>query len=125
MELWQRHWPAIDSYKALIIALTEHLGYCNCAYDDAIPFLRDFLRLVDKRTNVASDSDKFRQASVELETFLRNSASSAVQSWFVYALDKADLIMHGFNLYDILMMDRGWWLLDGLERFPEPPPSSD
>jgi hypothetical protein len=57
--------------------------------------------------------------------FLRRSASTAVQSWFVYALDKADLVTHGFNLYDILMMDRGWWLLDGLERFPDPPPPPD
>ncbi|MFO1046137.1 MAG: hypothetical protein U0941_30535 [Planctomycetaceae bacterium] len=43
----------------------------------------------------------------------------------MYALDKADVITHGFNLYDILMMDRGWWLLDGLERFPEPPRLQD
>ena len=125
MELWQRRWQAIDSHKALIIALKEHMGYCTCAYDNAVPFLRDFLRLVDRRTNGASDSEVFRQASVDLEAFLRNSSSSAVQSWFVYALDKADLITHGFNLYDILMMDRGWWLLDGLERFPEPPPPDE
>ena len=125
MELWQRRWSAIDSHRALILALEEHLGYCTCAYDNAVPFLRDFLRLVEKRTNCATDSERFHQASVELEEFLRRSASSAVQSWFVYALDKADVITHGFNLYDILMMDRGWWLLDGLERFPEPPRLQD
>jgi hypothetical protein len=56
---------------------------------------------------------------------LQGAGSSAMQSWFVYALDKADLVMHGFNLYDVLLMDRGRWLLDGLERFPEPPPVSD
>jgi len=125
VELWQRRWPAIDSHVALIKALEEHPGYCTCAYDNAIPFLRDFLRLVDRRTKGASDSNRFRQASAELEAFLRESASPAVQSWFVYALDKADLITHGFNLYDILMMDRGWRLLDGLERFAKPPPKDD
>jgi hypothetical protein len=33
--------------------------------------------------------------------------------------------MHGFNLYDVLIMDRGRWLLDGLERFPGPPPGEN
>ena len=33
--------------------------------------------------------------------------------------------MHGFNLYDLLIMDRGRWLLDGLERLPEPPPAEE
>jgi hypothetical protein len=44
-----------------------------------------------------------------------------MQSWFVSALDRADLLMHGFNLYAVLITDRGRWLLDGLERFLEPP----
>jgi hypothetical protein len=43
----------------------------------------------------------------------------------VYTLDRADLISHGFNLYDVLIEDRGRWVLEGLERFPEPPLAED
>jgi hypothetical protein len=56
---------------------------------------------------------------------LQGDGSSAMRSWFVYALDKANLIMHEFNLYNVLIMDRRRWLLDGLERFPGPPPGEN
>jgi hypothetical protein len=117
--------PPIDSHAALLEALKEHLGYCTCAYDSAIPFLRDILRLVVERTDAVHDRDCFRRASERLTELLRSAGSPAMQSWFVYALNRADLIMHGFNLYDLLVMDRGRWLLDGLERFPEPPPGDE
>ena len=123
MEL--QRWPPIDSRAALLTALEEHLGYCPCAYDSALPFLRDFLRLVVARSDGAGDAEHFRRASEGLAELLRGAGSPAMQSWFVYALDKADLVMHGFNLYDVLIMDRGRWLLDGLERFPAPAPGED
>jgi hypothetical protein len=44
-----QRWPPIDSHAALLEALKDHLGYCTCAYDTAVPFLRDFLRLVAER----------------------------------------------------------------------------
>jgi hypothetical protein len=110
-----QRWPAIGSHSELLEALEEHLGYCTCAYDNALPLLRDFLRLVVEHTDGVKDDERFRRASVALVELLRTAGSGAMRSWFVYALDKADLIMHNFNLYDILIMDRGRWLLDGLE----------
>lgn len=43
----------------------------------------------------------------------------------VYALEKADLVLHNYNRFDLLIADRGQWLLDGLERFSEPPTAED
>jgi hypothetical protein len=120
-----QRWPPIDSHAALLKALEEHLGYCTCADDSALAFLRDFLRLVVERSDGAGDAERFQRASERLVELLRGAGSPAMRSWFVYALDKGGLIMHGFNMYDILIMDRGRWLLDGLERFPEPPPEED
>jgi hypothetical protein len=120
-----QRWPPIDSHAALLKVLEEHLGYCTCASESALPLLRDFLRLVVERTDGVGDGERFRGASERITELLRASGSPAMQSWFVYALDRADLVMHGFNLYDVLIMDRGRWLLDGLERFPEPPPDPD
>jgi hypothetical protein len=85
----------------------------------------DFPRLVVDRTGRVKDTERFRRASEGLVELLQGDGSPAMRSWCVYALDKADLIMHGFNLYDVLIMDRGRWLLDGLERFPGPPPGEN
>jgi hypothetical protein len=115
-----QRWPPIASHAALLKALEEHLGYCACASDSALPFLRDFLRLVVERSDGVGDTERFRRASQSLTELLRGAGSPAMQSWFVYALDRANLVMHGFNLYDVLIMDRGRWLLEGLERFPKP-----
>lgn len=117
--------PPIASHEALLKVVEERLGYCTCAYDSALPLLRDFLRLVAERTDATGDAERFRRASEQVKELLQSSGSPAMQSWFVYALDRADLIMHGFNLYDVLIMDRGRWLLDGFERFLEPPPDPD
>ncbi len=103
----------------------EHLGYCSCAYGTALPFVRDFLRLVVDRTDGVKNTERFWRASEGLVELLQGDGSPAMRSWFVYTLDKADLIMHGFNLYDVLIMDRWRWLLDGLERFPGPPPGEN
>lgn len=106
----QRQLP-IDSHAALSKALEEHLGYCSCAYDSALSLLRDFLRLVVQRSDGAADDERFRGSSDRLRELLQASGSPAMQSWLVYTLDRADLIMHGLNLYDVLIMDRGRWLL--------------
>jgi hypothetical protein len=120
-----QRWPAIDSHAALLKALEEHLGYCTCASDSALPFLRDFLRLVAERTDGVQDTERFRRASEGVVELLRGAGAPAMRSWFVYALDKADLVMHGFNLYELSIMVRGRWILVGLERFPEAPPGEE
>src|SRR4051794_25684183 len=112
-------WPPVDSHTALLKALEERLGYCTCAYDSAIPYLRNFLRLAVERSDGVQDAERFRRSSEELTELLQSAGSPAMQSWFVYALDRADLVMHNFNLYDVLVTDRGRWLLAGLELFSE------
>lgn len=116
-------WPPIDSHAALLAALKERLGYCTCASDDALRLLRDILRLVVDRSDAIADKDteRVRTAHQALEELLQTAGSPALQSWFVYALDKADLVLHNYNRYDLLIADRGQWLLDGLQRFSEPP----
>ena len=118
-------WPPIDSRATLCKVLQETLGFCPCAHNTALPFLRDFLRLVVARTDGVEDAERFRQTSAAVIDLLRQAGAPAMQSWFVYALDHADLIMHNFNRYNVLIMDRGRWVLDGLERFSEPPPAGD
>jgi hypothetical protein len=118
-------WPPIDSHASLPKVLEAELGYCTCAFSDALPLLRDFLRLVVERTDGVKDPERFRQASEKIVDLLGANGSTGMRSWFVYALDRAGLVGHSFNLYDVLIMDRGRWLLEGLERFPEPPPIPD
>jgi hypothetical protein len=120
-------WPPIDSQAALLTALQERMGYCTCASHDTLCFLRDFLRLVVERSNAIADQDTSRVRKVHgsIEEMLQNAGSPALQSWFVYSLEKADLVLHNYNRYDLLIADRGQWLMDGLERFPEPPTTDD
>jgi hypothetical protein len=115
-------WPPIESHASLLKSLEADLGYCTCAFADALPLLRDFLRLVVERTDGVQDTARFRRASERIVELLGSNGSTGMRSWFVYALDRAGLVMHNFNLYDVLIMDRGRSLLDGLERFPQPPP---
>lgn len=114
---------AIGSHAELIKALGEILGYCTCSYNIALPFLRDVLRLIAERTDNMQDHERFLLVSSQLEDLLNQNGSPAMRSWFIHTLDNADLVMHGFNLYDLSIMNRGRWLLAGLERFPEPPPT--
>lgn len=73
-----QRWPRIDRHAALLKALEEHLGYCTCAFDTALPFLRDFLRLVVERTDNVQDTERFRRTSKVL-TLLRGAGSPAMQ----------------------------------------------
>lgn len=97
----------------------EHMAYCTCSYDTAIPLLRNVLRLIRERTDGVEDEERFRSASAALRKLLDDAGSPGLQSWFIYSLDRADLISHGFNVYDVWIRDRGRWLLQGLERFAE------
>ncbi len=117
--------PPIDSHTTLLKTLEADLGYCTCASPDALPLLRNLLRLVVERTDGVEDTERCRRASEGIAELLSSNGSTGMRSWFIYALERADLVMHGFNLHDLWIMDRGRWLLDGLERFPEPPEQDD
>jgi hypothetical protein len=115
----------IDSHAALVNALRSDLGYCACAYEDALPKLREFLQLVADRSDGIEDSEAFQRASVRIAEFLEDNASTGLGSWFVYGLERADLLFHGSNLFDLWVADRGRWLLAGLREYLEPPLCSE
>ena len=113
-----QRWAPIDSPASLLKALEDSLGYCDCAYDDTPTFLREFLRAAADRSDTTNEPERFREASERLVAFLKAGGSSGMRSWFVYLMDRADLVSHNFNLYDVWITDRGRWLLAGLEQFP-------
>lgn len=116
-------WPPIDSYAALVTELKERLGYCECASPGAVRFLRDILHIVANRSNAIADQaiERVQLAQQNLGDRLRESGAPEMQSWFIHALEKADLVFHNFNRNDLLIADRGQWLLHGLEQFSDPP----
>ena len=109
------------------MARADCLGYCTCGQPDTLPFLRDFLRLVAERTEAMSDPDpdhkRYRMAHHALTEFLDSNGSTGMRNWFVYGADRAGLVAHNFNRYDLMLMNRGRWILDALERFSEPAPA--
>lgn len=125
MEGYKLRWAPIGSFDELFKVLETGLGFCECAHTDALPLLRDILRLIVERTDGVSDPERFQSANEGIKALLDANGSTGMRSWFVYALDRADLIMHGFNLYDVWIMDKGRWVLDGLERYPESPGTED
>lgn len=117
--------PPIESRAELERVLKADLGLCTCAHADTLPFLREFLRLVAERTDAMNDADRVRRVHQDLSEVLDSNGSAAMRNWFVYAIDRAGLVAHNFNLYDLMIMDRGRWILDALERFPQPVPLVD
>jgi hypothetical protein len=116
----RERFPRIDSHESLLKALEDELGYCTCAYGEALPLLRDFLRLVVERTEGVGEPERYRIATDNIRTMQSDNGSTALRSWFIYTLDRADLLMHGFNLYDVWATAKGRWLLAGLEQFAQP-----
>lgn len=106
----------------LFNVLKAELDYCACAYTDAVPFLHELLRRVAARTDSVHDADAFRRHSAELEAWLLQQGSSGVASWIVYGFERADLLYHGWNVFDLTIMDKGRRLLAALDRFPDPRP---
>ena len=112
----ERPWPPIDSREALLATLRRELGYCDCAPEQAVPALRDFLRAARDRSDATENAEAFERASRSVESLLPLDAAPAQAAWFVYALLRADLVRHGFRLTDIWITDRGRLLLEALER---------
>jgi hypothetical protein len=112
----------IESGAALFDVLKERLGYCACAYTDAAPFLHELLRRVAERTDSVHDSASFSRVSQELEEWLLAQSESGVASWIVYGLEKAGLLYHGWNVFDLSITIEGRRILAALDRFPDPEP---
>ena len=112
----------IDSDDALLEVLREELGYCACAYEDAVPVLREILAHVVRRSDSVTSHDVFSIASRALEEYMFSQASSGMTSWMVFALENAGLLFHGGHVLDLWITDRGRWLCAAMERFPNPQP---
>ncbi len=114
--------PAIESGNALFEILKRDLGYCACAYEDAVPVLHELLRRVVQRSDSVKDLDVFYREAQNFEQFLFSQSSSGMGSWMIYTLEKADLLYHGSNVLDVWITRKGRWLLEALDRFPNPQP---
>ncbi len=108
--------PMVRSYEQLVEILREELGYCDCAPDDALALLRDFLQAARDRTEAVNDSGSFGRASRALEALLPLDAAPGIASWFVYGLEQRELISHGFRLTDVSVTPKGRWLLEAISR---------
>lgn len=113
----ERPWPPLESREALLATLRGELGYCDCAPDETLSQLRDFLRAVRDRSDAVDDAEAFARASRALEDGLPFESASALTAWFVYGLQQRDLVWHGFRLTDVWITDRGRRLLQALEKF--------
>lgn len=99
-------------------ALKAELGYCTCAAHDALPLLRDILRLSRDRLDNSDDHDAFVQISHEISNRLMLTTAPGLASWFVYALHRAKLVKHAFNVPDLFITNKGRRFLDALEKYP-------
>lgn len=120
----ERTEPAeIPSANALFQLLEAELGYCGCAYTDAVPFLHELLRRVAARTDSLDDADAFQRHTEELEGWMLHHASGGVASWLLYGFHKADLLHHGWHVFDLSITEAGRRVLAALDRFPNPQPA--
>ena len=116
--------PQIESGDALFTLLQADLSYCGCAYTDAVPFLHELLRRVAERSDaVSGDPETFRRLTEELETWIFEYASSGVASWIIFGFERAGLLYHGWNVFDLTITEKGRRVLAALDRFPDPQPS--
>jgi hypothetical protein len=115
-----RFLPPIESATQLREVLKTDLGYCTCAAGDAVLLLRDLLRYAKLRSDSLNDLETFKQASHDLASRLQLASVPGLASWFVYSLDRADLIYHNYNVTDIWITEKGREVLEALERFPNP-----
>jgi hypothetical protein len=98
--------------------LRDLTGFCDCATDDALPLLREMLQAAAARSDAASGpAEAFRAQTEVVENLLSQSTRAGYACWFVYALERADLLTHGFNVTDIWITERGRKVLAGLLRW--------
>jgi hypothetical protein len=111
--------PAIDTREHLLQVLTDELGYCDCASEEALHVLVRFLRAAQKRSDCTNNDDEFSSASRELEACLPLEAVG-LGDWFVYGLQQRGLVSHNFRVTDAWITSKGRWLLEAIERITRP-----
>jgi hypothetical protein len=120
ISLSQQLLPPIGNSADLRVVLEAELGYCTCVSDDAIPLLRDILRLAKARSESLNDIELFKRESQALEDRRMHAKSPGLASWFVHGLERAELVHHNYNVTDLWITNKGRALLRALEEFPNP-----
>ncbi|HEX6036764.1 hypothetical protein [Longimicrobium sp.] len=88
-----------------------------------MPFLHELLRRVAARMDSGHDAEAFGRHTAELEAWMLEHASGGVASWIVFGFEKAGLLYHGWNVFDLSITEKGRRVLAALDRFPDPQPS--
>jgi len=103
--------------------LTEELGYCHCAGDGPIVFLRDSLRILETRLKSArGDPAPFhaltQQFIRQVDPFGEAEGVSGAGGgpWLVMFWQHKKLLSHSRNLSDCHLTRKGEYLLDALDR---------
>lgn len=98
--------------------LTEEMGYCDCAGDAPIAFLRDSLRILDTRLKSAGTDPAQWQALTKqfIEQVDPLGETSGSGPWLVMFWQHKDLLWHNRNLSDCVLSRKGEYLLAALDR---------
>lgn len=108
--------PEVTDYESFVRVLNRELGHCTCGSDGTIPLLVRFLRLVNDRTDSLSDPDRYKEADKALTDFIESTGSPSLMCWFIYFLEKLDFVTHGFNIFDVTILEKGRNLVSAFER---------
>lgn len=103
--------------------LTEEMGYCDCAGDGPIVFLRDSLRILQTRLKSArGDPAPFhaltQQFIRQVDPFGEAEGANGEGGgpWLVMFWQQKGLLWHNRNLSDCVLSLKGQYLLAALDR---------
>ena len=99
--------------------LTDEMGFCDCAGDEPIVFLRDRLRILHTRLQSASTEDPARWQALTkqfMEQVDPLGETSGGGPWLVMFWQHSGLLWHNRNLSDCVLSRKGEYLLAALEK---------
>lgn len=113
--------PKIRSAEELRVVLSRELGRCSCA-GDVSTSLRDFLQLIQDRTDAREDQAEFSRVTRLIESRVDPENTSPFGSeaiaWMIFALEQKGFLWHGFQLSDLWINPKGRGLLAALKELP-------
>lgn len=99
--------------------LTEEMGWCDCAEDAPIVFLRDSLRILQMRLQSASTEDPTEWQALTkqfMEQVDPLGETGGGGPWLVMFWQRNGLLWHNRNLSDCVLSRKGEYLLAALDR---------
>lgn len=96
----------------------DTLKWCGCGNpDEALGFLRDVLKLLKVRSHESREGlDTWAQRTAELNKLLAAEDHYLLGLSYMYLLDSLGLTEHGGNVCGCWLDEKGYELLDLLER---------